>query len=164
MAIWIWLVIAVAAAIGELLTFDLFLASLSVAAVAAGATAALLISGPIQVVVFAVISLLGIAVFRPLIKHTLGIDSAMTIHGPVVHSHLAGRRAIVTQTVSGIGGQIRLGQGEFWTARSYDPDETIKAGEPVEIVFVDGLTALVEPVAPRLELETERKETSHARD
>jgi membrane protein implicated in regulation of membrane protease activity len=155
MAIWIWLVVAVAAAIGELLTTDLFLASVSAAAVVGAGMAVFLVPGAIQVVVFAVLALLGIVVFRPLIKHALGIDSAAPVFGSVVHSTLAGKRAIVTQQVDAGGGQIRIGQGEFWTARPYDPGQTIAPGEPVEIVVVDGLTALVEPVAPAPSLSDE---------
>jgi membrane protein implicated in regulation of membrane protease activity len=39
-------------------------------------------------------------------------------------------------------GCVRIG-GEVWTARSYDDDEVIDAGERVEVVEIRGATALV---------------------
>ena len=41
-------------------------------------------------------------------------------------------------------GTVRIG-GEVWTARSYDEDEVIHAGEQVEVVEIRGATALVMP-------------------
>lgn len=145
---WIWLVVAVLAAIGEILTFDLFLASVSAAAIITAVLALILPVVILQVAIFAGISLVGIGFVRPAIKHALGIESATHFTGAVPQSHIAGRRGVVTRPVDGTGGQIRIGQGEFWSARAYDPDETIPVGATVDVIVVDGLTALVEPVAP----------------
>jgi hypothetical protein len=43
---------------------------------------------------------------------------------------------------------LRIGDGEFWSARSYDPDDLIPVGASAEIEVVDGLTVLVSPVVP----------------
>jgi membrane protein implicated in regulation of membrane protease activity len=145
---WTWLVVAVLAAIGEIVTFDLFLASVAAAAVITAVLAVLIPIVIIQVAAFAGLSLVGIAFVRPAIKHALGIESVTHLTGAVPQSYLAGRRGVVTQAVDGSGGQIRIGQGEFWSARSYDPSDTIPVSTPVEVVLVDGLTALVERVAP----------------
>jgi membrane protein implicated in regulation of membrane protease activity len=142
---WIWLVVAGLAALGELLSYDLFLAPVA----AAGLVAALVtpISPfPVQIGVFAVLSLLGIVVLRPILRRALGLDAWTDDTGPVGHSHLVGRRGIVTQTVDADTGQIRIGSGEFWTARSFDPTETLATGAVVEVVVVDGLAALVDAV------------------
>jgi membrane protein implicated in regulation of membrane protease activity len=64
---------------------------------------------------------------------------------PFMRSHIVGRRAVVTQVVDSAGGQIRIGTGEFWSARAYDAAETIPVGAAVEVMVVDGLTALVSP-------------------
>ena len=40
------------------------------------------------------------------------------------------------------GGQVKIG-GEIWTARSYDEDETFEPGARVEVMKIDGATALV---------------------
>ena len=144
MALWIWLVLAILAVIGEVLTIDLWLASVALGAlVAAGIAIAL--GTTVQVIVFASVTLTGMFVLRPTVKHALGIDSAS--HHLLSPTHdIAGRRAVVTQTVDGRGGQVRIGQGEFWSARAFDPEESIQIGAPVEVVLIDGLTALVEPV------------------
>jgi hypothetical protein len=43
---------------------------------------------------------------------------------------------------------VRIGDGEFWSARSYDPDDLIPVGASAEVMVVDGLTVLVSPVVP----------------
>jgi membrane protein implicated in regulation of membrane protease activity len=58
---------------------------------------------------------------------------------------LVGRRAMVLERIAneeGVG-CVRIDGGEVWTARSYDEDEVIAAGERVEVVEIRGATALV---------------------
>jgi membrane protein implicated in regulation of membrane protease activity len=55
---------------------------------------------------------------------------------------LAGARAIVLERVDENGGRIRLG-GEEWSARAYVPDEVFEPGTQVEVVKIEGATALV---------------------
>src|SRR5579884_1827090 len=145
---WPWLVIAGLAALGELLSYDLFLAPVAVAALVI-AVIAPVSPFPVQVGLFAGLSLLGIAFLRPIIKHALGLDSRIGDTAPIGHSNVVGRRGIVTQTVDADSGQIRIGEGEFWTARSFDPTHTLVAGEAVEVVVVDGIAALVDAAPPR---------------
>jgi membrane protein implicated in regulation of membrane protease activity len=144
---WPWLVIAGLAAVGELLSYDLFLAPVAVAALVV-AVIALVSPFALQVGLFGVLSLLGIMVLRPIIRHALGLDSRIGDTEPVGHDTLAGRRGIVTHTVNAGSGQIRIGEGEFWTARSFDPTATLVPGEAVEVVVVDGIAALVEAAPP----------------
>ena len=40
------------------------------------------------------------------------------------------------------GGQVKIG-GEVWSARSYDEDEVFEPGTRVEVMKIDGATALV---------------------
>jgi membrane protein implicated in regulation of membrane protease activity len=145
MWLWIWLVVAVAAAIGEALTYDLFLASVAGAALLTAITV-LILPGAAQVGVFAVLSLLGIFVVRPAAKAALGLNHASNDSIGVRHTHVIGRRAVVTQTVTLDGGQIRIGQGEFWSARAYEPTDRFEPGDPVRVVLIEGVTALVEPI------------------
>ena len=54
-------------------------------------------------------------------------------------------RAIVLERIAndeGVG-CVKIDGGEVWTARSYDEDEVIDAGERVEVVEIRGATALV---------------------
>jgi membrane protein implicated in regulation of membrane protease activity len=57
---------------------------------------------------------------------------------------LVGRRALVLERIAnGEGvGCVKI-DGEVWTARSFDEDEVIDAGERVEVVQIRGATALV---------------------
>jgi len=142
----IWLLIAVLAAIGEVMTIGLYFASIAAAAVV---TAVVALAAPValQVIVFLIVSLVAIAVLRPIVLGALGMESRIRISGPVGQPHLTGRRAVVVRTVDSSGGQIRIGEGEFWSARSFDSEDVIEPGSPVEVQMVDGLTALVTPVA-----------------
>ena len=57
---------------------------------------------------------------------------------------LVGRPAMVIERIAnneGVG-CVKI-DGEVWTARSYDEDEVIDAGERVEVVEIRGATALV---------------------
>jgi membrane protein implicated in regulation of membrane protease activity len=142
---WLWLVAAVAAAIGETLTYDLFLASVAVAALITAASVFVLPLG-LQVGLFAVLALVGIFVVRPAAKAALGMSNVAQGHPGLRHPFVVGRRAVVTHTVTEDGGQIRIGQGEFWSARAYEPSDLIEAGQPVRVMLVEGVTALVEPI------------------
>lgn len=147
MSILIWLVVAILTAVGEMLTLDLFLASVSLAAIFTGLLA-LFLPGILQVVVFASLSAGGIAFIRPAVKHLLGADNMLEFGSTARRSSVAGHCGTVTQAIDGVGGQIRIGQGEFWTARAFDPSDRIAVGESVEVLLVEGITALVEAIPP----------------
>jgi membrane protein implicated in regulation of membrane protease activity len=55
---------------------------------------------------------------------------------------LVGARAVVLQRVDANGGRVRIG-GEEWSARAFMPDEVVEAGKQVEVVRIEGATALV---------------------
>lgn len=145
---WLWLVVALLAAVGEVMTTGLFLAIVALAAVLTAIVSLVLPFALVQVVLFAGMSLGGIAFIRPVLLRSFGIDTLSQSSGRVTQSQIVGRRATVTRTVDSAGGQVRIGDGEFWSARSYDPDDLIPVGASAEIVVVDGLTALVSPVVP----------------
>jgi membrane protein implicated in regulation of membrane protease activity len=48
----------------------------------------------------------------------------------------------VLEPVDGQNGRIKL-KGEVWSARTYDPTASIEAGRHVEIMQIDGATAIV---------------------
>jgi membrane protein implicated in regulation of membrane protease activity len=145
---WLWLVVALLAAVGEVMTTGLFLAIVALAAVLTAIVSLVLPFALVQVALFAGMSLGGIAFIRPVLLRSFGIDALSHSSGRVTQSQIVGRRATVTRTVDSAGGQVRIGDGEFWSARSYDPDDLIPVGASAEIVVVDGLTALVSPVVP----------------
>jgi membrane protein implicated in regulation of membrane protease activity len=55
---------------------------------------------------------------------------------------LIGCPATVLERVDGHGGQVKLA-GEIWSARSFDEDQVFEPGTRVEVLKIDGATALV---------------------
>ncbi|MFE1548977.1 NfeD family protein [Streptomyces sp. NPDC058718] len=137
---WVWWLIgAVGLGIPLVLTAMPEFGMLSVGAVAGAVTAALGFGVTPQVIVFAVVSVALIAVVRPIAaRHrddrprlASGIDA------------LKGRQAIVLERVdAGGGGRIKLA-GEIWSARALDSGQTFEPGDQVDVVEIDGATAVV---------------------
>jgi membrane protein implicated in regulation of membrane protease activity len=57
---------------------------------------------------------------------------------------LVGRTAIVLEEVSAQGGRVRIG-ADVWTSRPYDETLVIPAGTSVDVLQIEGATALVYP-------------------
>ena len=143
---WLWVLLGVLALAGESISMALFLLYVALAAFVAALLALLHIGPAAQVGVFVVLSLLLIGLVRPRMLHALAgrvPHRALTNQGRLVD-----RLATVTQTVTSDGGMVRVGNAEFWTARVTPPTQHIEVGSSVRIVYVDGLTAYVEPVVP----------------
>jgi membrane protein implicated in regulation of membrane protease activity len=146
MSWWLWVLVGVLALAGESISMALFLLYVAIAAFVAALLALLHLGAAAQVGVFVVLSLLLIGLVRPRMLHALAgrvPHRALTNQGRLVD-----RLATVTQTVTPDGGMVRVGHAEFWTARVTPPTPPIAVGRSVRIVYVDGLTAYVEPVAP----------------
>ena len=143
---WLWVLLGVLALAGESISMALFLLYVAIAAFVAALLALLHLGPAAQVGVFVVLSLLLIGLVRPRMLHALAgrvPHRALTNQGRLVD-----RLATVTQTVTPDGGMVRVGNAEFWTARVTPPPQRIEVGSSVRIVYVNGLTAYVEPVAP----------------
>jgi len=136
-----WLVAAGVALIIEMLTLDLIFLMLAVGAVGAAGVAALGAEIVLQVVTFAVISLVGLFAVRPLaLRHLRGSSQAITNVDALV-----GQRALVLEAVDHIGGRVKIG-GEVWSARvDAEPAEPIEVGTYVTVRRIDGATAVVHP-------------------
>jgi membrane protein implicated in regulation of membrane protease activity len=125
-------------AIGEIATMSFFLGPISVAALLA-AVAALVGLGPaLQLVVFIVGSAASLALLRPIARRHL-VTPARIRTGTAA---LVGSRALVLERVSAHSGQVKIG-GEVWSARAYDEDEVMEPGARVDVLKIDGATALV---------------------
>jgi membrane protein implicated in regulation of membrane protease activity len=138
MAWYVWTLIAIALAIGELLTTAFILGPIAVAALASAIVAAVGGGTAVQLVVFIVGSLASLAAVRPIAKRHLQLP------GPVRTGTdaLVGTRALVLQRVDADGGRVKIG-GEEWSARSYLDDQVLEPGARVEVVKIEGATALV---------------------
>ena len=112
MSVVIWVVIAVALAIGEVLTPGLFFLGPVALAAGAAALAALLGAGTLaSLIVFIVCSVASLLVLRPIARRHVRMP-ALSRTGT---DALIGRKAIVTRKVDRLGGRVRIG-GEEWTA------------------------------------------------
>jgi membrane protein implicated in regulation of membrane protease activity len=136
---WVWWLVG-AAALGIPLVvtampeFGMF----AVGAVAAAIAASLGGGAVVQVLAFVIVSVALIAVVRPIAaRHrsqrpqlVTGVDA------------LKGRQAVVLERVDGAGGRIKLA-GEVWSARSLDTGRAYEVGQEVDVVEIEGATAIV---------------------
>jgi membrane protein implicated in regulation of membrane protease activity len=144
-----WAVLAALAFIGELLTVSFFLLFFSLGAVV-GLLAAVLDFGiTVQAVGFVAASGLSMVILRPAFLNRLALRAG---EGYTGHRGITGESAVVTEEIEAGGkGMVRVGSGEFWTARSLHPGEKIERGTRVRVLDTDGLTALVDTVHPKEE-------------
>ncbi len=134
----VWVVAAVLLAIGELLTPGLFfLGPVALAAIVA-ALAALVVGPVASVIVFIVAALLSLLVLRPIARSHIRMPALVRTGTDA----LVGRKAVVTRRVDATGGRVRIG-GEEWSARAYLDDEVYAEGTTVDVVRIEGATALV---------------------
>lgn len=135
----LWAIAAVLLAVGELLTPGLFfLGPIAVAALIACALAVLGLGPVAQVLAFVVASIGSVAVLRPLARSHLKVPPLLRTGTDA----LVGSRALVLERVDVNGGLIRIG-GEEWSARAFMDDQVFEPGARVEVVKIEGATALV---------------------
>jgi membrane protein implicated in regulation of membrane protease activity len=107
----------------------------------AAAVTALLGLHPIgQVITFAGVSAALLGLVRPSALRRWRRGTPGTVTGVAA---LIGRPAEVITEVTGRGGRVKLA-GEVWTAR-YDGDGGLPAGLPVQVLAIEGATAVVVP-------------------
>ena len=141
MGAWIiWLIAAALLGVAEIMTttlaFGLIGAAALVGAMAAGAGAPL----PLQFGAFIAAAAAGLGVVRPIAARHIR-------QPPLLRSGtaaLVGKTALVLDDVSAHAGRVRIG-GEEWTARPYDETLVIPAGATVDVLKIEGVTALVYP-------------------
>ena len=136
---WVWWMVAAGAlAVGEIFTMGFFLGPIAVAAVLAAVVAAVGIDLPVQWIVFIAASLGSLAVLRPIAKRHLRTPPRIRTGTAA----LVGGPATVVERVDTNSGCVKIG-GELWTARAYDEGESFEPGARVEVMKIDGATALV---------------------
>ena len=138
----VWVVVAAVLGVAEIFTLTASLGLLAVAALPAAGAAALGLGPFAQFAIFAAVSVAGLIVVRPLVKRQL-----RPRYGPQHRfgvAALVGRQARVVQEVTGHAGRVRIG-GEEWSARAYDETLVIPAGTTVDVIEIEGATALVYP-------------------
>jgi membrane protein implicated in regulation of membrane protease activity len=134
----LWTLIAAGLVIGEVLTPGMFLLGPLALAAAAAAVVGAVAGGLAALIVFVIGSVLSLALLRPVARRHLRLP-AIARTGTAA---LVGRKAVVLRRVDQIDGLIRIG-GEDWTARTYVDGQAFEVGAQVQVVEIQGVTALV---------------------
>jgi membrane protein implicated in regulation of membrane protease activity len=133
-----WTIVAAALAVGEIFTLGFFLGPVALAAAVAAIVAAIGPGVEVQFAVFVLCSAASILFLRPIaLRH---MNTPATLKSGT--AALVGQRAVVLQRVDADHGQVKIG-GEVWTARPYDESEVFEPGARVDVMQIDGATALV---------------------
>jgi membrane protein implicated in regulation of membrane protease activity len=138
---WIaWLIAAAALGVAEYFTLTLAFGLLAAAALVAAIVAG--VGGPLlaQVLAFAVTGAVGLLIVRPIARRQM-THPALVREGSYA---LVGKKAVVIEEVTGTQGLIKL-SGEVWSARALDEDHVIPAGTLVDVMEIEGATAIVYP-------------------
>ena len=138
MAAWvIWAIVAVGLAVGELLTPGMFfLGPVALAAVASGVVAAAGVG--VALIVFIAAAIASLAFLRPIARRHLHMPARLRTGT----SALVGAKGVALERIDVHGGRVKIG-GETWTARAFDESQVIEPGTQVDIVKIEGATALV---------------------
>jgi membrane protein implicated in regulation of membrane protease activity len=137
----LWLIAAVIFGIGEIATTGFFLAPFAGGAALAAIVSALGAGAAASWLVFLVVSIALLLALRPVARR---MQRRMPAHLRTGTAALVGKQAMVLERIAndeGVG-CVRI-DGEVWTARAYDEDEIIEAGQRVHVVEIRGATALV---------------------
>lgn len=141
MLAWIvWLIVAAVLGVAELMTTTFALGIIAVGALVAAGVGALGLGLPFQLLAFVVASGAGLGFVLPIARRHVKQPPLLKT-GPAA---LVGRSASVLEEVNRHGGRVRIG-GEVWSARSYDETLVIPVGGIVDVMQIDGATALVYP-------------------
>ncbi|WP_448071839.1 NfeD family protein [Georgenia yuyongxinii] len=138
-----WLGAALVLGVVELVTVDLIFLMFAGGAAAAGVMALIGTSLSVQVLVFAVVSVVLLFGVRPWGKRLLERSTPDTLTNVAAH---VGREATVLIDVTDRAGRVKL-VGEVWTARAARPGVVLPAGTSVRVVRIDGAIAVVEATA-----------------
>lgn len=136
---WLFWLIAAGVLVGvEVFTGTLILAMVAVGALAGAGVAAVGADPVWQFLTFAAVSALMVGVVRPVARRHLQSPRALRTGAAA----LVGEYAVVVKAVDGDGGRVKIG-GDVWTARAYDGEAAYAVGDRVQVLEIEGATALV---------------------
>jgi membrane protein implicated in regulation of membrane protease activity len=140
----LWAIVVALMFTGELLTISFFLLFFAFGAAVSLVMALFDLGLTAQVIGFIGASVLSMVILRPALLNRLALAGSEPYEGP---GKIEGRKAIVTDPIEpGESGMVKIGNGEFWTARTLYTGGRIESGVRVQVLDTDGLTALVEPL------------------
>ena len=134
----LWIIAAAALTAGEVVTLGFILGPIALAAAIAALVAIAGAAVEFQFAAFIVASIASLLIVRPIARAHLR-SPPQTRTGAAA---LVGSDALVVDRVDAHGGRVRL-RGEIWSARAFDDDHVIEPGARVEVMQIDGATALV---------------------
>ncbi|MFI9172734.1 NfeD family protein [Streptomyces lincolnensis] len=140
MAWFAWLLAAAALGVAEFFTLTLVFGLLAGAALVAAVVAGVGIGVMGQFVALAVAAAAGLVLVRPVALRSMA-QQPLTRDGT---DALIGKRAEVMQEVTATRGLIKL-SGEEWSARALDETLVIPVGALVDVMEIEGATAIVYP-------------------
>ena len=135
---WLWLTLGMILAVGEMTIPGVFLIWMAGAALVTGLVAWFLpIAFPLQVVLFAVLSVLSVFLGRNYLRRhpIVAADPMMNDRG----ARAIGETVLVTQVIEGGQGRVKLGDSE-WIARGPDAEP----GSRMRVAAHDGAVLIVE--------------------
>ncbi|GGT12199.1 NfeD family protein [Streptomyces purpureus] len=136
----VWLLAAAALGVAEFFTLTLVLGLLAGAALVAAVVAGVGVGLLGQLVAFGVAAAAGLLVVRPVALRQMR-QAPLSREGS---DALIGKRAEVMQEVTASRGLIKI-SGEEWSARALDESQVIPVGALVDVMEIDGATAVVYP-------------------
>jgi membrane protein implicated in regulation of membrane protease activity len=141
---WIlWFIAAFLLGLGELHTGGFYLLPFAIGATLAAVVSLLGVGALLSSLVFVLASGIVVLALRPVARRHRRLPPPIRTGAAA----LVGKRAMVLERIANDEGSgcVRIDGGEVWTARSFDDDEVIEAGEKVDVVEIRGATALVMP-------------------
>jgi membrane protein implicated in regulation of membrane protease activity len=136
----VWLIVAAVLGVAELATTTFALGIIAIGALVAAAVGALSLGLPFQLIAFVLASGAGLGFVLPIARRHVRQPPLLKTGTAA----LVGRSARVLEEVTEHSGQVRIG-GEVWSARSYDETLVIPVGHVVDVMQIEGATALVYP-------------------
>ncbi len=138
----LWILISLLCLIIELTNGELFIICLSIGGIVTAIVSGLGITDniAIQILIFAVISILSIFYVRPIAKKYINKSDYIK---PSNVQAIIGRKGIITETIEKNGyGRVQI-DGDYWKAKSIN-NSTIYKGEIVKITSIDSIIVTVE--------------------
>jgi membrane protein implicated in regulation of membrane protease activity len=136
----LWLLAAAALGVAEFFTLTLVFGLLAGAALVAAVVAGVGIGLLGQLVALAATAAAGLFMVRPVALRHLAQQPLIREGSDA----LIGKRAEVMQEVTATRGLIKL-SGEEWSARAFDENLVIPVGALVDVMEIEGATAIVYP-------------------
>lgn len=147
MMIWVWVALLVAFVIIEVSTTQLVTIWFAIGSLAAAVTSFFTESILLQVVVFALVSVISLIATRPFVKKI-----TKTQKHPTNADAYIGKEGIVTERIDNLNstGAVKV-QGSVWTARCTDEKTIIPIGSTVKVQKIEGVKFIVEPITVKEE-------------